>query len=119
MKSGGTSLAIYRFGVFEVDVTQNVLMRAGVRVRIQEQPFRALTILLEHAGEAVTRDTLRRQLWPEGTYVDFDGSLNVILKKLRAVLRSLGIDAGRIRGCATSSLEGQEVPRRRCLARSG
>ena len=81
-----SSAVIYRFGVFEANITQNVLMRAGVRVKIQEQPFRVLEILLENAGETVTRDALRQQLWPDGTFVDFDGSLNVILKKLRAAL---------------------------------
>src|SRR5512133_36392 len=79
-------VAIYRFGLFEADVTQNVLSRGGVRVKIQEQPFRVLLILLARPGEIVTREELRQKLWPEGTYVDFDGSLNVIFKKLRAAL---------------------------------
>jgi DNA-binding winged helix-turn-helix (wHTH) protein len=57
-----------------------------VRVKIQEQPFRVLILLAEASGEIVTRETLRQELWPAGTFVDFDGSLNVIMKKLRAVL---------------------------------
>ena len=58
----------------------------GVRLKIQEQPFRVLILLAEGSGEIVTRETLRQELWPAGTHVDFDGSLNVIMKKLRAVL---------------------------------
>ncbi|HLV95199.1 MAG TPA: tetratricopeptide repeat protein [Candidatus Acidoferrales bacterium] len=55
-------------------------------MKIQDQPFRVLLLLLEHPGEIVSREQLRQNLWPEGTYVDFDGSLNVILKKLRAAI---------------------------------
>jgi DNA-binding winged helix-turn-helix (wHTH) protein/tetratricopeptide (TPR) repeat protein len=57
-----------------------------VRVKIQDQPFRVLILLLERPGEILTREELRQKLWPEGTFVDFDGSLNVIFKKLRAAL---------------------------------
>jgi DNA-binding winged helix-turn-helix (wHTH) protein/tetratricopeptide (TPR) repeat protein/TolB-like protein len=77
---------IFRFGLFEADVAHNTLTRNGVRVKIQDQPFRVLTLLLERPGEIVTREELRQKLWPEGTFVDFDGSLNVILKKLRAAV---------------------------------
>ncbi len=77
---------VFRFGLFEADVARNQLRNAGVRVKIQDQPFRVLIVLLEHAGEIVTREELRQKLWPDGTYVDFDGSLNAILKKLRAAI---------------------------------
>jgi DNA-binding winged helix-turn-helix (wHTH) protein/tetratricopeptide (TPR) repeat protein/TolB-like protein len=77
---------IFRFGLFEADVGRNVLTREGLRVKIQDQPFRVLILLLERPGDIVTREELRQQLWQEGTFVDFDGSLNVILKKLRAAL---------------------------------
>jgi DNA-binding winged helix-turn-helix (wHTH) protein/tetratricopeptide (TPR) repeat protein len=80
------SSKIFRFGLFEADVGRNVLTRAGLRVKIQDQPFRVLILLLERPGEIVTREELRQNLWPEGTFVDFDGSLNVILKKLRAAV---------------------------------
>jgi DNA-binding winged helix-turn-helix (wHTH) protein/tetratricopeptide (TPR) repeat protein len=80
------SSKIFRFGLFEADVGRNALTRAGLRVKIQDQPFRVLILLLEQPGEIVTRDELRQKLWPEGTFVDFDGSLNVILKKLRAAM---------------------------------
>jgi len=77
---------LFRFGRFEVDSTGGTLTRAGARVKIQEQPFRLLLILLERPGEIVMREELRQRLWPEGTYVDFDGSLNVLLKRLRATI---------------------------------
>lgn len=80
------SANIFRFGLFEADTARNTLTRAGLRVKIQDQPFRVLMLLVERPGEIVTREELRKKLWPEGTYVDFDGSLNVILKKLRAAI---------------------------------
>lgn len=86
MASAVSSGQVFQFGLFEANVAHNTLTRKGVRVKIQEQPFSVLVFLLEHPGEIVTREELRQKLWPEGTYVDFDGSLNVILKKLRAAL---------------------------------
>lgn len=77
---------VFRFGLFEADVARNALTSGGVRVKIQDQPFRVLLVLLERPGEIVTREELRQRLWPDGTYVDFDGSLNAILKKLRAAI---------------------------------
>jgi eukaryotic-like serine/threonine-protein kinase len=76
----------YRFGLFEANSANGELLRQGVRVRLQDQPFRLLTILLEHAGEVVSREELRQKLWPADTYVEFDGSLNAALKRLRAAL---------------------------------
>jgi DNA-binding winged helix-turn-helix (wHTH) protein/tetratricopeptide (TPR) repeat protein len=77
---------LFRFGVFEADAVGCTLTRNGARVKIQDQPFRLLVLLLERPGEVVTRDELRQALWAEGTHVDFDGSLNVILKRLRAAV---------------------------------
>lgn len=77
---------LFRFGLFEAEPARSTLTRNGVRVKIQDQPFQLLVLLLERPGEIVARDELRQSLWPEGTYVDFDGSLNVILKRLRAAL---------------------------------
>jgi DNA-binding winged helix-turn-helix (wHTH) protein len=86
MEGLAASVRIFRFGRFKADASRGTLSRGGLRVRLQEQPFRVLIWLLERSGEIITREELRQQLWPEGTYVDFDGSLNVILKKLRAAL---------------------------------
>jgi DNA-binding winged helix-turn-helix (wHTH) protein/Tol biopolymer transport system component len=77
---------LFRFGLFEVDLEQGTLSRHGSPVRLQEQPFRILTLLLETAGEVVSREELRKKIWPEGTFVEFDGSLNTALMKLRAAL---------------------------------
>ena len=62
------------------------LTRDGARVKLQDQPFRALVLLLERPGELLTREEFRDQLWPPGTYVDFEGSLNAVFKRLRAAL---------------------------------
>jgi DNA-binding winged helix-turn-helix (wHTH) protein/tetratricopeptide (TPR) repeat protein len=86
MQPAVSSGQVFRFGLFAADVARNTLTRKGVRVKIQDQPFRVLSLLLDRPGEIITREELRQQLWPEGTFVDFDGSLNVILKKLRAAL---------------------------------
>jgi DNA-binding winged helix-turn-helix (wHTH) protein/TolB-like protein/Tfp pilus assembly protein PilF len=77
---------LFRFGLFEADLENARLTRNGIRIRLQEQPFRILALLLERAGQVVTREELRQKLWPSGTYVDFDGSLNAALKRLRAAL---------------------------------
>ena len=80
------SAKIFRFGLFEADAANGTLTRNGVRVKVQDQPFRVLILLLERPGEVMSRDELRQRLWPEGTFVDFDGSLNVLFKKLRAAI---------------------------------
>ena len=77
---------LYRFGLFEADLDFGTLTRQGSPVRLQEQPFRILALLLESPGEVLTREELRKRIWPEGTYVEFDGSLNTALMKLRAAL---------------------------------
>jgi DNA-binding winged helix-turn-helix (wHTH) protein/Tol biopolymer transport system component len=77
---------IYRFGLFEADLEKGTLSRQGTAVRLQEQPFRILALLLETPGEVLSRDELRKRIWPEGTFVEFDGSLNTALMKLRAAL---------------------------------
>jgi DNA-binding winged helix-turn-helix (wHTH) protein/Tol biopolymer transport system component len=77
---------VYRFGLFEADLDSGTLTRQGVPVKLQEQPFRILALLLESPGEVLSRDELRKNIWPDGTYVDFDGSLNTALMKLRAAL---------------------------------
>ena len=86
MQPAVSSALVFKFGLFEADVARNTLSRNGARIKIQDQPFRVLILLLERPGEIVPREELRQKLWAEGTYVDFDGSLNVILKKLRAAI---------------------------------
>ena len=77
---------IYRFGLYFADPDAGTLLREGVPIKLQEQPLRVLCLLLERAGKVVTREELRQTLWPEGTYVEFDGSLNATLKRLRSAL---------------------------------
>ena len=69
-----------------MDLDRGLLTRKGVRVKLQDQPFRILAMLLDRTGEIVTREELQKELWPDGTYVDFEGSLNAALKRLRAAL---------------------------------
>src|SRR5437762_1762673 len=77
---------IQRFGTFEVDVRSGELRRQGVRIKLQEQPFHVLTVLLQRPGEVVSREELRSQNWPADTFVDFDNSLNTAINKLREAL---------------------------------
>lgn len=78
--------SLARFGEFEVNRKSGVLKKRGLRVKLQEQPFRILTRLLDSRGEIVTRDELRQMLWPDGTNVDFEHSLNAAVAKLRQAL---------------------------------
>jgi TolB-like protein len=74
------------FGVYEADLRSGELRKSGLRVRLPEQPFQVLAILLEHPGEVVTRESLQKRLWPHGTFVDFEQGLNTAVKRLREVL---------------------------------
>jgi DNA-binding winged helix-turn-helix (wHTH) protein len=75
-----------RFGVFELNLTVGELRKNGAKLRLQEQPFRVLALLLERTGDVVTREEIRQKLWPADTFVDFDHSLNTAVNKLREVL---------------------------------
>jgi cholera toxin transcriptional activator len=77
---------IARFGVFELDLAVGELRKNGAKLRLQEQPFQVLALLLGRAGEIVTREELREKLWPADTFVDFDHSLNTAVNKLRETL---------------------------------
>src|SRR5215471_3576197 len=75
-----------RFGDFEINLRSGEVWKHSHRVRIQDQPFQVLRVLLEHPGEIVTRDELKQILWPADTFVDFDDGLNTAVKKIRDVL---------------------------------
>jgi TolB-like protein len=75
-----------KFGSFELDVRLRELRTGSTRVRLQEQPFEILRLMLERPGDVVTREQPRQRLWPAGTYVDFEHSLNAAVKRLRAAL---------------------------------
>jgi eukaryotic-like serine/threonine-protein kinase len=74
------------FGAYEVDLRSGELYKHGIRIKLQDQPFKILALLLERAGDVVTREELRQKLWPADTFVDFDTGLNSAIKKLRDVL---------------------------------
>ena len=75
-----------RFGVFELDLRAGELRKHGLRLRLQEQPFQVLAMLLENHGEVVTREELQKKLWPADTFVDFDHGLNKAINKIRDAL---------------------------------
>src|SRR5580700_884026 len=77
---------IFRFGAYEADPGSGELRKSGFRLRVQEQPFHVLMVLLERPREVVTREELRQKLWPADTFVDFDHSLNTVINKLREAL---------------------------------
>jgi cholera toxin transcriptional activator len=80
------SARIVRFGVFELDLAVGELRKNGAKLRLQDQPFQVLALLLERAGDVVPREELRQKLWPADTFVDFDHSLNTAVNKLRETL---------------------------------
>jgi cholera toxin transcriptional activator len=80
------SSGIARFGVFELDLAAGELRKNGAKLRLQEQPFQVLALLLERPGDVVTREELRQKLWPADTFVDFDHGLNTAVNKLRETL---------------------------------
>ena len=82
--SGNTSPV--RFGVFEVELHTGELRKQGVRIKLRDQPFQILLLLLAHPGEVVSRDELQKQLWPADTFVDFDRGLNKAVNHLRDAL---------------------------------
>jgi cholera toxin transcriptional activator len=93
----------YRFGPFEADERTGELRKHGLRLRLPAQPFQILLMLLEQPGELVTRESIRQRLWPDGTFVDFDHSLNSAVNKLRD---ALGDSAAKPRYIETLSRRG-------------
>jgi len=77
---------VVRFGAYEVDLRAGELRKQGLRIRLPEQPFQVLAILLEHPGEVIKREDLQKRLWPDGTFVDFEQGLNAAVKRLREAL---------------------------------
>ena len=77
------------FGEFELDVAAGELRRNSRRVKLPPQPFKLLVLLAKRAGALVTRDEIRSELWPEGTFVDFDQSVNFTVRQIRDVLRDV------------------------------
>jgi cholera toxin transcriptional activator len=82
----GRKTRIARFGVFEADLDARELRKGGRRIRLQDQPFAVLAILLENAGSVISREDIRQKLWAADTFVDFDHSLNTAVNKIRETL---------------------------------
>ena len=76
----------YRFGAFEADVTTGELRRQGIRLRLNAQPFQVLCLMLERPGEVLTREEIARELWPDGTFVDYEHGVNSAVNRIRDVL---------------------------------
>jgi DNA-binding winged helix-turn-helix (wHTH) protein len=80
------STSVVRFGVFELDLRAGELHKHGLKIKLQDQPFQILVMLLEQPGQVVTREQLHQKLWAEGTFVDFEHGLNAAIQRLRQAL---------------------------------
>jgi DNA-binding winged helix-turn-helix (wHTH) protein len=93
----------YRFGVFEVDTATGELRRQGIRIKLNAQPFQVLSLLLERPGELLTREDISRELWPDGTFVDYEHGVNSAVNRIR---EALGDTAGNPRFVETLARRG-------------
>jgi cholera toxin transcriptional activator len=93
----------YRFGSFEVDTATGELRRQGIRIRLNAQPFQVLALLLERPGELLTREEISRELWPDGTFVDYEHGVNSAVNRIR---EALGDTAGNPRFVETLARRG-------------
>jgi len=84
VKDSTSSPPTLRFGVVELNRCSGELRKQGFKIRLQGQPVEILAMLLERAGETVTRDELQKRLWPANTFMDFEQGLNNAMKRLRA-----------------------------------
>jgi len=96
-------VARYRFGVFEADAATGELRRRGLRVKLNAQPFQLLLMLIERPGELLTRDQITRELWTDGTFVDYDHGVNSAINRIR---EALGDSAGNPRFVETLARRG-------------
>jgi DNA-binding winged helix-turn-helix (wHTH) protein len=93
MRAATPSPRTIRFGAFVANLRSGELHKNGSRLKLQERPFKILAMLLERAGEVVTREELREELWPDNTYVDFDHGINMGIGKIREALGDSSEDA--------------------------
>ena len=77
---------VLRFGQFKLDLRTAEIYKQGKRIKLQEQPYQVLALLIERPGELVSREELRKKLWPNDTFVDFDHGVNIAVNKLRDAL---------------------------------
>jgi cholera toxin transcriptional activator len=93
----------YRFGIFEADAVTGELRRQGARVKLNMQPFQVLLMLLDRSGEVLTREEISRELWPDGTFVDYEHGVNSAVNRIR---EALGDKAGNPRFIETLARRG-------------
>ena len=93
----------YRFGTFEADAATGELRRKGMLVRLAAQPFQVLLMLLERPGQLLTREEISRELWPDGTFVDYEHGVNSAVNRIR---EALGDSAGNSRFVQTLARRG-------------
>jgi DNA-binding winged helix-turn-helix (wHTH) protein len=93
----------FQFGSFELDQCSGELRKNGIRLKLQDQPFQILTFLLEHPGELISREEIRRRLWPDNTFVDFDNAISSAVWKVR---EALGDNSGNPRFVQTVARRG-------------
>ena len=86
MATAGAAKSVLRFGVFELNAVTGELRKAGMTIRLRPQAAKVLTILVERGGELVSREELRQQIWGRETFVDFEHSLNLCVREIRAAL---------------------------------
>src|ERR1700723_3476982 len=86
MVSSAPIPSVIRFGAFELDAASGELRKSGISLKIQPQPFRVLTLLFEQPGQIVSREEIRRCLWGDNTFVDFELGINFCVKQIRAAL---------------------------------
>jgi DNA-binding winged helix-turn-helix (wHTH) protein len=86
MSSQPTARRVVRFGLFEFDLAAGELRKQGRKIKLQDQPFQVLELLISRPGEVVTREELQKALWPADTFVEFDQGLNTAIKKIRLAL---------------------------------
>src|SRR5271167_3668619 len=86
MQAQSPLTGIVQFGIFQLDLKARELHKAGVKVKLQEQPFRVLALLIERAGQVVTREEFQQKVWPADVFVAFDQGLNNAIKKVRDAL---------------------------------
>ena len=106
-----------RFGPFTLDVRARELWDGTSRTRLQDQPFEILRLMLERAGDVVTRDELRQRLWPDGTFVDFEHSLNAAIKRLRTALGDTAENPRFVETLRVSLIPPKPPPQKQSLSR--
>ena len=98
-----------RFADFEVSLRSGELRRNGIKIKLQEQPFQILVLLLEQRGEVVSREELRQKLWTADTFVDFDNGLNIAIKKLRTALGDDAEPLATSRPCRDAAIDSSRL----------